>query len=248
MSNQVAAKRAGYALHVLTASGAVAGMLALQAVIDGHWRMALIWLIVCQILDGLDGPIARRLEVTIHAPRIDGHILDLIVDYITCVLVPMALLVRLDLLPHHYQTLVAGFIILFSAIWFARTDLETDDHWFNGFPAVWNLVVPTLLICNSGRTTVLIVSLILCISQLTNFKIPHLVRVKYQRHFTLPLAIIYLADLTILSWRYNDVTGVNASRLETAILIIFPIYILFISIWRTWFADKKIPLLGRIAN
>ena len=94
----------------------------------------------------------------------------------------------------------------------------------------------------------LIVSLILCISQLTNFKIPHLVRVKYQRHFTLPLAIIYLADLTILSWRYNDVTGVNASRLETAILIIFPIYILFISIWRTWFADKKIPLLGRIAN
>jgi hypothetical protein len=105
-----------------------------------------------------------------------------------------------------------------------------------------------MLICNSGRTTVLIVSSILCISQLTNFKIPHLVRVTHQRQITLPLAVIYLADLTVLSWKYNDVTGVNASRLETAILIIFPAYILFISIWRTWFADKRIPLLGRIAD
>ena len=30
-----AARRAGYALHVLTASGAVIGMLALQGVVDG---------------------------------------------------------------------------------------------------------------------------------------------------------------------------------------------------------------------
>ena len=244
----VAAKRAGYALHVLTASGAVAGMLALQAVIDGRWRASLIWLIICQVLDGLDGPIARKLEVTIHAPRIDGHILDLVVDYITCVLVPIALLIRLELLPAHYETLVAGFIILFSAIWFARTDLETDDHWFNGFPAVWNLVVPTLLICGSSQTTVLIVSSILCISQLTNFKIPHLVRVKYLRQITLPLAIIYLIDLTVLSWQYSDINGVNANKLETAILVAFPIYIFFISVWRTWFSDKSIPLLGRIAD
>ena len=247
-ASPTAAKRAGYALHLLTASGAVAGMLALQAVIDGRWRAALIWLIVCQVLDGLDGPIARKIEVTIHAPRIDGHILDLVVDYITCVLVPMALLVRLDLLPSHYQTVVVGFIILFSAIWFARTDLETDDHWFNGFPAVWNLVVPTMLICNSGQKTVLIVSSILCISQLTNFKIPHLVRVRHQRQITLPFAVIYLVDLTVLSWKYNDVTGVNANNFEAAILIAFPVYIFFLSIWRTWFADKRIPLLGRIAD
>ena len=237
MSNQVVAKRAGYALHALTASGAVAGMLALQAVIDGHWRMALIWLIVCQILDGLDGPIARRLEVTIHAPRIDGHILDLVVDYITCVLVPMALLVRLDLLPHHYQTLVAGFIILFSAIWFARTDLETEDHWFNGFPAVWNLVIPTLLIIGADKDEVLVVTLVLSALQLTNFKIPHLARVAKLRNLTLPLTALYLIDLTFLSWNFSDLGGQKINTAQEVFLIAFPIYVAILSIWRTWFAN-----------
>ena len=81
----------------MTAFGAVAGMVALQAVIDGRYRDALLWLLAAQILDGLDGPIARKIDVEFYADRIDGHILDLVVDYITCVLVPLALLVRLEL-------------------------------------------------------------------------------------------------------------------------------------------------------
>jgi len=156
--SEAVSRRAGYVLHVMTAFGAVAGMISLQAVIDGRYRDALLWLLAAQILDGLDGPIARKIDVEFYADRIDGHILDLVVDYITCVLVPLALLVRLELLPTHFETLVAGAVFLFSALWFARTDLETDDHWFNGFPAAWNLVVPTFLIVGSTRTEVLICS------------------------------------------------------------------------------------------
>lgn len=237
MSNnlsQVTSRRAGYVIHVMTASGAVAGLLALQAIFDSRWHAALLWLIACQVLDGLDGPIARRFDVTIHAPLIDGHILDLVVDYVTCVLVPVALLARLELLPTHYETLVAGAIILSSALWFARTDLETEDHWFNGFPAVWNLVVPTFLIFGSSSTVVIVVSLILCATQLTNIKIPHLVRVVEFRRITLPLTVIYLADLTILSWQYSDKTGSHPSTFEKYILLGFPLYIAGLSIWRTW--------------
>jgi phosphatidylcholine synthase len=238
MSNNLSdatSRRAGYVVHLMTASGAVAGLLALQAVFDNRWRAALLWLIVCQVLDGLDGPIARRFDVTIHAPLIDGHILDLVVDYVTCVVVPVALLARLELLPQHYETLVAGTIFLSSALWFARTDQETEDHWFNGFPAVWNLVVPTLLIFGSSSKVVMIVSLVLCASQLTKFKIPHLVRVAEFRKITLPLTIVYLVDLTILSWQFSDVTGSHPSLIEKFILLGFPLYITIISIWRTWF-------------
>jgi phosphatidylcholine synthase len=238
MSNNLSdatSRRAGYVVHLMTASGAVAGLLALQAVFDNRWRAALLWLIVCQVLDGLDGPIARRFDVTIHAPLIDGHILDLVVDYVTCVVVPVALLARLELLPQHYETLVAGTIFLSSALWFARTDQETEDHWFNGFPAVWNLVVPTLLIFGSSSKVVMIVSLVLCASQLTKFKIPHLVRVAEFRKITLPLTIVYLVDLTILSWQFSDVTGSHPSLIEKFILLGFPLYVTIISIWRTWF-------------
>ena len=226
-------RRAGYALHVMTASGAVAGLLALQAVIDNNIRGALIWLVVCQVLDGLDGPIARKIDVVIHAPRVDGFILDLIVDYLTCVVVPVALLIRLQLLPSEFQTLIAGLILLMSALWFARTDIETEDHWFNGFPAVWNLAVPTFLVLELPKDAVAVVTLILCFSQLTNLKFPHLVRVETFRIITLPIGAAYIGNLIYLSWTYSNQTGIHHQPISSAIILIFPIYILIISLIRT---------------
>ena len=226
-------RRAGYVLHVMTAFGAVAGMVALQAVIDGRFRDALLWLLAAQILDGLDGPIARKIDVVIHAPRVDGFILDLIVDYLTCVVVPVALLVRLELLPSEFQTLIAGLILLMSALWFARTDIETEDHWFNGFPAVWNLAVPTFLVLDLSENVVAITSLILCFSQLTNLKFPHLVRVRMLRKITLPIGVAYLVNLFYLSWTYSNETGIHRQPISEAIMIIFPAYIAVIAIVRS---------------
>ena len=237
-------RRAGYALHVMTASGAVVGMLALQAVYEDRIRTALLWLITSQVLDGLDGPIARRLDVHIHAPKIDGHILDLVVDYVTCVVVPVAFLAHFNMLPAHFETIIAATIFLFSALWFARTDLETDDHWFNGFPAVWNLVVPTFLVFESTPTQVGIVSIILCLSQLTNLKIPHLVRAKELRFITLPFGVIYIVNLVLLSWNYSDLYGLNANFVTQFILLSFPIYIAIISIWKTLSPKKALPTWG----
>jgi phosphatidylcholine synthase len=224
----------------MTASGAVAGLLALQAIIDGNIRGALIWLVVCQVLDGLDGPIARQIDVVIHAPRVDGYVLDLIVDYLTCVVVPVALLVRLQILPHEFQTLIASLILLLSALWFARTDIETEDHWFNGFPAVWNLAVPTYLVLNLKPNTVAIVTLILCFSQLTMIKFPHIIRVQAFRYITLPFGILYIGNLFYLSWSYSNETGIHHQVISEVLMSVFPLYIAAISIWRTMKNDVEV--------
>ena len=223
----------------MTASGAAAGLLALQAVIDGNVRAALLWLLLCQVLDGLDGPIARRIDVVFHAPRVDGYVLDLIVDYLTCVVVPVALMVSLNMLPAEFQTLIAAMVLLLSALWFARTDIETEDHWFNGFPAIWNLAVPTFLILDLSQRTTAIVTVILAISQLTNIKFPHLVRVVKWRLLTLPLAFIYTLNLFVLSWNYSNETGVENSKLSLVIMIAFPVYVGLISIKRTLFSESE---------
>ncbi|MEY2814657.1 MAG: hypothetical protein RIS05_405 [Actinomycetota bacterium] len=235
-----AARRAGYALHVLTASGAVIGMLALQGVVDGEVRIALLWLIASQILDGLDGPIARGLDVEIHAPLIDGQILDLVVDYVTCVVVPVAFMLNFGMLPEKYEALIAGFIFLTSALWFARSDIETDEHWFNGFPAVWNLAVPTFLVFKLSPSEVAIYTLVLGMSQLTYFKVPHIVRVSQLRRITLPFSVIYLGNLTYLSWTYSKVTGVQSNLVSEIILVAFPAYLLLFGIYKTWFSKKRV--------
>lgn len=234
-------KRAGYALHVMTASGAVAGLLALQAIVDNNIRGALIWLVICQVLDGLDGPIARKIDVVIHAPRVDGFILDLIVDYLTCVVVPVALLLRLELLPHEFQTLIASLVLLISALWFARSDIETDDHWFNGFPAVWNLAVPTYLVLDLSKNTVAVITLILCFSQLTTMKFPHIIRVSAFRYITLPFGVLYISNLFYLSWSYSNVSGIHHQLASEILMSVFPLYIAGISLWRTSRPDLELP-------
>jgi phosphatidylcholine synthase len=234
------ARRAGYALHVLTASGAVIGMLALQGVVDGEIRIALLWLIASQILDGLDGPIARGLDVEIHAPLIDGHILDLVVDYVTCVVVPVAFMLNFAMLPEKYEALIAGFIFLTSALWFARSDIETDDHWFNGFPAAWNLAVPTFLVFDLTPTEVAIFTLVLGMSQLTYFKFPHIVRVYQLRRVTLPFGALYLGNLTYLSWNYSNTLGVQSNIVSDIILVGFPVYIFIFGAYKTWLGKKRV--------
>ena len=234
------ARRAGYALHVLTASGAVIGMLALQGVVDGDVRIALLWLIASQILDGLDGPIARGLDVEIHAPLIDGHILDLVVDYVTCVVVPVAFMLNFAMLPEKYEALIAGFIFLTSALWFARSDIETDDNWFNGFPAAWNLAVPTFLVFDLTPTEVAIFTLVLGMSQLTYFKFPHIVRVDQLRGVTLPFAMLYLGNLTYLSWNYSNTLGVQSNLVSDIILVAFPAYIFIFGAYKTWLGKKRV--------
>jgi len=234
------ARRAGYALHVLTASGAVIGMLALQGVVDGDVRIALLWLIASQILDGLDGPIARGLDVEIHAPLIDGHILDLVVDYVTCVVVPVAFMLNFAMLPEKYEALIAGFIFLTSALWFARSDIETDDHWFNGFPAAWNLAVPTFLVFDLTPTEVAIFTLVLGMSQLTYFKFPHIVRVDQLRRVTLPFTMIYLGNLTYLAWNYSNTLGVQRNIVSDIILVAFPAYIFIFGAYKTWLGKKRV--------
>lgn len=241
-----ASRNASYVLHVFTASGAVVGLLALQAVIDGRVRDALVWLVVALLLDGLDGPIARKLDVVLHAPRLNGVMLDLVVDYVTYVVVPVVFLWNLELLPNNLEFLVGGAILLFSAIWFARIDQKTSDSWFNGFPAVWNLVVHTFILLGSTQFEVALFSIILLILQMTSIKFVHPVRVKALRSLTVTLTIFYFATFAYLSWNYPTSAGENMPLIAKVILLGVPIYVALLAVWRTWFSNIRIPLLGKI--
>lgn len=220
---------AGYLIHSITAFGAIAGIISLEEFINGNYQSGLLWLIICQLIDGFDGPIARKIDIHIHATKFDGHILDLVVDYVTCVIVPVVMLINLELLTGNWSFFYAGLIIFTGALWFARTDQETEDHWFNGFPAAWNLVIPTYLILGTRESYVILIIVILSFLSLTKLKFPHLVKVEYLRPITWTLAVIYFVALTILSAQYP-----NGSSSLKPILVLFPLYIFAISIAHSW--------------
>jgi phosphatidylcholine synthase len=139
------ARLSAAAVHLLTASGAVLALLALRAVHQGDWQMMFVWLGAALIVDAVDGPLARRLEVKTVLPRFSGERLDLIVDYLTYVAVPAYALTEAHLLPEQTRLPAAAAILLSSLFHVADLESKTEEGYFVGFPAIWNIVLLYLL-------------------------------------------------------------------------------------------------------
>lgn len=140
-------------VHMFTASGAIVALLALLAVEDGEWGLALMWLLVALVVDGVDGSLARWARVSERAARVDGDTLDLVIDYLTYVFVPTLFMWRAGLISEALAPWLAAGILLSSLYLFARTDMKTEDGYFRGFPALWNLVAFYLFVLQPGPGT-----------------------------------------------------------------------------------------------
>jgi phosphatidylcholine synthase len=128
-------------VHVLTASGAVLGLWGLEAAAAGRFRDAFLAMIGATAIDAVDGWLARWLDVRRRVPGLDGARLDDIVDYLTFVVLPAFVVIRLGLTPSAaWDWIVASAMVLSSAYGFARTDAKTATA-FTGFPSYWNIVV-----------------------------------------------------------------------------------------------------------
>ena len=181
-------KTQAYLVHLLTATGAVWAMLALLEAAQGDWAMMFVWLIVAFGVDGIDGPLARKTEVTLNAPRFDGVILDLIIDYLTYVFIPAFALFQSDLLPGWTGWFAIIVITFMSAIYFADTRMKTADNSFSGFPACWNMVVLVLFALKPGFVVILLMVVALAAAMLIPVKFVHPFRTKRWRAVTLPMA------------------------------------------------------------
>ncbi len=108
---------------------------------DGQWAAAFAWLGAALIVDGVDGPLARMVDVKRALPRFSGEELDHLVDYVTYVTVPAFMVARAEILPVSLRLPLAATIMLVSLYHFSDTESKTSDGYFVGFPAIWNVVV-----------------------------------------------------------------------------------------------------------
>jgi phosphatidylcholine synthase len=133
-------KTLAWSVHLFTASGAAWGFLSLLAVFHHQWKSAFLWMTLSMVVDGLDGLLARKLDVKTYANGLDGALLDNILDYLNYVIVPALFLIEADILPAPFRLAGAISILLSSAYQFTQIDAKTEDHYFKGFPSYWNVV------------------------------------------------------------------------------------------------------------
>lgn len=187
-------------VHLLTATGAVLSMLAMLAAVEERWSLMFLWLVVALVVDGVDGPLARKYDVKQNWPAYDGVLMDLIIDYLTYVFIPAYALFKSGLLPGWTGWIAIIAIVYGSVVYFADTRMKTRDNSFAGFPGCWNMVVLVLFAVRPDFWVVLAIVVALTIAMFTNLKFIHPVRTRRWRALSLPVAMAWVGFAGWAAW------------------------------------------------
>src|SRR6202049_1148449 len=185
-------RAAAFSVHVFTAMGAGIALIALLEAVREHWAAMFAWLGVALVIDALDGPIARRLDVERVQPNWSGDVLDLVVDFVTYVFVPAYAITASGLLLPLAAPLLGGGIAVSGALYFADRRMKADDNHFRGFPALWNAAAFYLFLLRWPPALSSLVVAVLIVLTFVPFHVLHPVRVVRLPPLTLSLLALWV--------------------------------------------------------
>ncbi|MCC6889887.1 MAG: phosphatidylcholine synthase [Hyphomicrobiales bacterium] len=191
-----------FAVHLFTSAGAAFGFAALVAAAERRWTLMFSCLGAALFIDGIDGALARRYRVAQVLPRWSGDVLDLVIDFVTYVLVPAYAIAVSGLLPP-MLALPAGIIIVVSgALYFADREMKTADHYFRGFPALWNAVAFYVFVLKPPPGVTSAAILVFAVLTFVPIKFLHPFRVRRWRAATL-IALALWSLLAVIALAFD---------------------------------------------
>lgn len=187
-------KLTAYGVHLFTALGAALGLWALVLTFDGFFKEAMWVLAVAVFVDSVDGSLARYFDTEQNAPRIDGALMDNIIDFLTWTIVPLCWIYAAMDIPIWILMIPA----IASAFGFTNKEAKTADNYFLGFPSYWNIVVFYIYML---ELPVLLASIILVTFALCTFipiKFIYPTKTSFFQIPTLILGSVYFVQLILM--------------------------------------------------
>jgi phosphatidylcholine synthase len=178
-------RAATFSVHIFTAMGAGVALLAMLEAVREHWANMFGWLGVALIIDAIDGPLARKLDVVRRQPNWSGETLDLVVDFVAYVFVPAYAITASGLLLPVAAPILGIGIVISSALYFADRRMKASDNHFRGFPALWNAVAFYLFLLRLPPALSTLAVAALIVLTFAPFHVLHPVRVVRLRWLTL---------------------------------------------------------------
>src|SRR5437899_3470873 len=213
-------RAAAFSVHVFTALGAGIALLALLEAVREHWAAMFAWLGVALVIDAIDGPIARKLDVARLQPNWSGDVLDLVVDFVTYVFVPAYAITASGLLLPLAAPLIGIGIAVSGALYFADRRMKAADNHFRGFPALWNASAFYLFLLHLPPALSSLGVAVLIVLTFVPFHVVHPLRVVRLRGLTLSLLAVWaVLGVVVLA---NDF---NVSPIVTTALCAIAAYI-----------------------
>jgi len=214
-------RAAAFSVHIFTALGAGVALIALLEAVREHWAAMFWWLGVALLIDAVDGPIARRLDVMRVQPNWSGEVLDLVVDFVTYVFVPAYAITASGLLLPIVAPILGVAINVTGALYFADRRMKSADNHFRGFPGLWNIAAFYLFLLHLPPALSSLAVGILIVLTFVPFHVLHPVRVVRLRRLTLALigAWVVLAMVALIN-DFQVGTAVTAALCAIAAYIV----------------------------
>src|ERR1700704_3508615 len=185
------ARAAAFSVHIFTAMGAGVALIALLEAVREHWAAMFAWLGLALVIDALDGPIARRLDVARVQPDWSGDVLDLVVDFVTYVFVPAYAITASGLLLPVAAPILGAGVAVSGALYFADRRMKAADNHFRGFPALWNVAAFYLFLLHLPPALSSLAVAVLIALTFVPFHVVHPMRVVRLRGLTLSLIAVW---------------------------------------------------------
>ncbi len=221
-STQSSARMRAFCVHLLTASGTGIALIAMLEAVREHWAAMFGWLGLALLIDAIDGPLARRLDVGERLPNWSGETLDLVVDFVTYVFVPAYAITASGLLIPLAAPLLGFAIVVSGALYFADRRMKTDDNHFRGFPALWNAAAFYLFLLKPPAAIGSAALALLVVLSFVPIHVMHPVRTTRFRTFNLVLMVAWAA-LSIFAVLANF----NVPAVVKFLLCAIALYIIF---------------------
>ncbi|MFH4355551.1 MAG: CDP-alcohol phosphatidyltransferase family protein [Neisseriaceae bacterium] len=184
--------------HLFTALGIVACALAMLALFQNEPSLCLFWLIIAYIIDGLDGTLARAVNVEILT-NYDGFIMDSIIDYTSYVFIPVFIIYFYVDYPSGLKILSVALILISSMYFFFKNNMKTHDYYFNGIPTMWQMIAVYMYILSFNMPWVnFLLTILFCVLQNVDFNFVHPFRVKRLRKLTITVTVIWTVTTLIM--------------------------------------------------
>jgi len=223
----------GIFVHLLTGFGIVAGFFALIAVMNNNQKEAFLWLGLAFLLDSIDGTLARKFNVKKNLPNIDGKMLDSIIDFFNYVIIPSIMIYWFRYVPDQFILLIPAILIFISIFSYVNLNILTNDNYYNGFPAIWNVIVLYFYIFGTSQNINLIFLILLILLKFSPLKCIHPLRVKKFKSLSIFFAFIWF----IMSIFLVVIKDLNVNPVYELFLmflwVISNIYFISVSIFKT---------------
>ncbi len=229
---------AAIAVHLFTASGLLAGFMAILAINDRNWRAAMAWLLLALLIDGIDGTLARKFKINEVLPNISGKNIDNVVDFVNYAVVPAYFFYMIGLAGPVWSLPLALLILLVSALYYGKEGMVSDDFYFVGFPVMWNIVIFYLVFVFYGSPD----SLSTCQLSIASCPLPASIVIVFAILHFVPVKFAYPSRAT----RFKTPTLIATA----AILVIIPAAVWSypdVPVWLKWFAILNLGYFGVLA-